>query len=224
MNCVIIEDQPPAQRILKKYISDYGKLELLEIFSDPIVALDYLKEKEVDLIFLDIHLPKLSGMDFLRVLNKKPLFILTTAFHQYAVESYEFNVLDYLLKPISYERFLKSMEKLEQINNQKSKTEKSILVKVGYDYISIKLSDILYIQSDGDYTKIITPDKSYLANHPLKHWKDNLSQTLFCQIHRSFLININKIEKISSSSLFINKKEIPIGRKYKPELKKYMSL
>lgn len=222
IRCIIVEDQAPAQRILQKYLRDYGQLQLEATFSDPISALDYLKTHPVDLIFLDIHLPKLSGMDFLKVLNKSPMVILTTAYHEYAVQSYEFDVLDYLLKPISYERFCKAMEKAQEKYQSTQKTpgnNSSILVKVGYDYVSIKTDDILYIQTDGDYTRLFLPDKNYLVGLPLRYWSEHLPTDQFCQVHRSFMVALNKIEKISSSSISVAQTEIPIGRKYKQEVR-----
>jgi DNA-binding LytR/AlgR family response regulator len=225
IRCIIIEDQAPAQRILQKYIKQYGMLQLQETFTDPIQALDYLKSHTVDLIFLDIHLPKLSGMDFLKVLDNSPMVILTTAYHQYAVQSYEFDVLDYLLKPISYPRFLKAMEKMNQHTTQRhelTQTLGSILVKIGYDYVSISIDDILYIQTDGDYTHLYCTEKKYLVALPLKYWLEQLPQHLFCQVHRSYLVATRKIEKLSTLSLTINNQAIPIGRKYKQMIKERM--
>jgi DNA-binding LytR/AlgR family response regulator len=217
ITCVIIEDQAPAQRILKKYVADYGNVQLKEVFSDPVIALEYLKEIQVDLIFLDIHLPKLSGMDFLKILPYKPLVILTTAFHEYAVQSYEFDVLDYLLKPISYARFLKAMEKMQVALNtgDNEKQRESLLVKVGYEYVSVDLSDILYVKSDGDYTFLHCREKKLMVSQPLKYWNETLSKQQFCQIHRSYVIALDKIEKVSANSVIIQDQELPIGRKYK---------
>lgn len=225
IRCIILEDQAPAQRILQKYIRDIGDLRLEETFSDPINALEYLKTNPVDLIFLDIHLPKLSGMDFLKVLDKKPMVILTTAFHEYAVQSYEFDVLDYLLKPISYERFCLAIEKAKNGFNQeksKSKDESSILVKVGYDYVSVNTNDILYIQTDGDYTRLFLDGKNYLVGLPLRYWNEHLPADKFCQIHRFYTVAVGKIDKITSNSVVISHIEIPVGRKYKYKLKEYV--
>lgn len=225
ITCVIIEDQAPAQRLLKKYIADCGSILIKEVFSDPVLALEYLKEIRVDLIFLDIHLPKISGMDFLKILPYKPLVVLTTAFHEYAVQSYEFGVLDYLLKPISYERFLKTIEKvkgaLKTIDTDKQ--NESLLVKIGYDYVSINLSDILYVKSDGDYTFLYCSSKKHMVSLPLKYWNENLSKQQFCQIHRSYIVSLDKIDKISANSIIVHQQELPIGRKYKQILKDKLS-
>ncbi|PXY01197.1 DNA-binding response regulator [Marinifilum breve] len=225
ITCIIIEDQAPAQRILKKYVADYGNVQIKEVFSDPILALEYLQEIHVDLIFLDIHLPKISGMDFLKILPYKPLVILTTAFHEYAVQSYEFEVLDYLLKPISYDRFIKAMDRVQQVlkdENTEKKSE-SILVKIGYEYVSVDLSEILYVKSDGDYTFLYCSSKKHMVSLPLKYWNETLSKQQFCQIHRSYIVSLDKIEKISANSIIVNKQVLPIGRKYKQILKDKLS-
>lgn len=225
ITCIIIEDQVPAQRILKKYITEYGNIVVKEVFSDPVLAIEYLKEIQVDLIFLDIHLPKISGMDFLKILNYKPLVILTTAFHEYAVQSYEFDVLDYLLKPISYARFTKAIDKARTAlsSSDSDKRKESLLVKVGYDYVSVDVSDILYVKSDGDYTFLHCSTKKYMVSLPLKYWNETLPKQGFCQIHRSFIISLDKIEKISGASVIVNKTELPVGRKYKQLLKDKIS-
>ncbi|TKG93831.1 response regulator transcription factor [Puteibacter caeruleilacunae] len=221
ISCIIIEDQAPAQRILKKYIADYGDLNLKAVFSDPVLALEYLREIRVDLIFLDIHLPKLSGMDFLKILHYKPLVILTTAFHEYAVQSYDYDVIDYLLKPISYERFLKGIEKAKRSlsSDEAERHSKSLLVKVGYEYVSVDLSDIMYVKSDGDYTLLCCTDNQYMVSSPLKYWNETLPKQQFCQIHRSFIVALSKIDKLSGSVVNINNQELPIGRKFKQILK-----
>jgi len=221
ITCIIIEDQAPAQRIIKKYISDQGDISLKNVFSDPILALEYLKDYQVDLIFLDIHLPKLSGLDFLKILNYKPLVIITTAFQEYAVQSYDYDVIDYLLKPISYDRFSKSIDKVKKVlSSEKSETDKSsLLVKVGYEYVSVDLLDILYVKSDGDYTFLFCMKEKHMVSLSLKYWNENLNKKQFCQIHRSYIVSLDKIDKISSGMVMINNQELPIGRTFKQTLK-----
>ena len=219
MKCIIIEDQPPAQRILKKYVEDYGSLELVEVFGDALKALEFLKGNEVDLIFLDIHLPKLSGIDFLKALQNPPSVILTTAFPDFALESYELDVVDYLLKPFSFTRFVKAVGKVPNkhvnSNNELSKDE-SIFVKSGYEHIKVELKDILFIKADNDYTEIVLPEKKYLSSESLKHWLDSIGDQLMIRVHKSYLVNINNIKKVSATSIKVgDKNEIPIGRTYK---------
>lgn len=166
INCLIIEDQLPAQRILTKYIADTTSLQLIGTCTNAIEALESIKSQNVDLIFLDIHLPKLSGIDFLKSLTHPPQVILTTAFSDYALESYDLDVVDYLLKPFSFQRFLKAISKVEKPNNgkiiqaesERSSIEEDIYIKSGYDYIRIALDDIIFIMSDTDYTEVHLKD------------------------------------------------------------------
>lgn len=169
LNCIIIEDQPPAQRILQKYISGADILSLKGMFSDAIKAKAFMEMEHVDLIFLDIHLPKISGIDFLKSIPNHPKVILTTAFSEYALESYEFNVIDYLLKPISNERFLQAISKLKLNMNEERDAFETIIFKTGYEYIKLKTSEVIYIKSDSDYTEVTTLEKRYLSNDSLKH-------------------------------------------------------
>jgi len=221
MNCIIIEDQPPAQRILKKYIEDLGTLKLKATFSNAIQAMDFLKTEEIDLIFLDIHLPKISGIDFLKSLSNPPSIILTTAFSEYALESYEFKVVDYLLKPFSFQRFVKAISKMQtkkigQVSEKLENSKKEIFIKSGYEHIKVIIDNIFYIKSDADYTEIFLADKKHLSSEPLRYWLENLDNNQFMRIHKSYIINTFKIEKVASNQVFLNEKMIiPIGRAFK---------
>ncbi len=223
MKCIIIEDQAPAQRILKKYIEDVGSLELLASFSNAIAALEFLKTNSVDLIFLDIHLPKISGMDFLRSLSHSPHIILTTAFPDYALESYDFRVVDYLLKPISFQRFVKAISKLP-VERKPSEapapisTSKrtSFFIKSGYEHVKVEVNAICYLKADADYTEIITASKKYLSSDSLRHWLDQLEPEQFVQIHKSYIVNMAQIEKVANNQVHLsNENALPIGRTYK---------
>lgn len=224
ISCIIVEDQPPAQRVLKKYITDLGTIELKNTFGDALSALEFLKTNQIDLIFLDIHLPKISGIDFLNILTHKPKIILTTAFSEYALQGYELDIVDYLLKPFSFERFVKAVSKVNPIQNnisvpQENSTQKNtndfIFVKSGYDYVKILFSDIQHIKSEGDYTNIFTKNAKYLVSYSLKYWNEKLPSETFCQVHKSYLINISHLDKISGNQLFIGKEKIPIGRAFR---------
>ncbi len=225
MTCIIIEDQPPAQRILKKYIEDIGFLGLKGTFTDTIQAMTFLKKEPVDLIFLDIHLPKLSGIDFLRTIPNPPNIILTTAFSEYALESYELNVVDYLLKPFSFQRFARAVNKVSErrgvvnIGHQNtdstpSKTE--IYIKSGYEHIKVVIDDICHITSDSDYTEIITDKKKHVSSEPLRYWLQTLPEDRFCRIHKSHIINLRNIDKlVGNQVLLVGGQRLPIGRAYK---------
>ena len=227
ISCIIIEDQIPARKILQKYIKDVEMLELKGEFNNAISALDFLKENSVDLLFLDIHLPKLSGIDFLSVLPTNPYVILTTAFPDYALKGYELDIVDYLLKPFSFERFLKAVLKVERlinkIGNAKSDPNRntgSMLVKVGYDQVKIIIRDISHIKSNGDYTHVFCCQQKYYVSYPLKYWLENLPANQFIQVHRSFIVNLSEIQKISSNTIEIQGNKIPIGRVYKKNFQK----
>ena len=221
MTCIIIEDQAPAQRILKKYIADIGSLELKGTFSNAIYAMDWLNQNEVDLIFLDIHLPKLSGIEFLKSLSNSPKIILTTAFQDYALESYEFDVVDYLLKPFSLQRFVKAISKVKSSTPKvkietKAQEDLSFFIKSGHELIRINPEDLLFIQSDTDYTELHLPQKKHLSSESLKYWLDKLPDPQFARIHKSYIVNTKKILKVAYGKVFLeDDRSLPIGRVYK---------
>lgn len=231
MNCIIIEDQLPAQRILKKYIEDSGSLNLVGAFTDALEALEVLKTEKIDLMFLDIHLPKMSGLDFLKSISNPPKVILTTAFQDYALESYELDVVDYLLKPFSFQRFIKAISKVSihhqnsessaEVNVQNTDAEskektQEVYVKSGYDFIRVKTNDIIYIKTDLDYTELHLMNNKHISSESLRYWEEFLSEKLFMRIHKSFMINTSKIIKISGNQVFLeNNVVVPIGRAYK---------
>lgn len=222
MNCIIVEDQPPAQRILKKYIEDLGTLSLVGTFSDPLQAMEFLKSNSIDLMFLDIHLPKISGLEFLKSMTISPKVILTTAFAEFALESYELSVVDYLLKPFSFSRFVTAVNKVTMSLREgsalpNSEAESSdFFIKVGYDHIKINPEDIDFIKSDGDYTEIHIGTKRYITQDTLKQWQEKLGEKHFIRIHKSYLLNSAKILKISSNQVVLkDSTQLPIGRTYK---------
>ncbi|MBD3627305.1 LytTR family DNA-binding domain-containing protein [Cyclobacterium sp.] len=220
MKCIIVEDQPPAQRILKKYLEELGSCTLAGTFNDPLKALAFLQQEPVDLLFLDIHLPKISGIELLKSLPYKPKVILTTAFPEYALESYELDVVDYLLKPFSFQRFVKAVGKVPlQEYAQDSRVydvKKECFIKVGYDHVRIAFEDILYLMADGDYCEIILWEKKYLSAEPLKNWLEILDEKFFIRVHKSFIVNSSKINKVTGNQIYLeNGKVIPLGRAYK---------
>lgn len=225
IRCIIIEDQPPAQRVLQKFIGDMENMELKATFADALKAMDFLKSEAIDLIFLDIHLPKISGIDFIRTITDAPPIILTTAFSDYALESYELNVVDYLLKPFSFERFVKAVNKVptntddksEKVSGNSAKSNPEVLfIKSGYEHLKINVSEILYIQSEADYTEIFISEKKYLTSHSLRHWLQNLDDSIFIQIHKSFIVNSANIIKVSGNRIYFDTNiHVPIGRTFK---------
>ncbi|USD26893.1 LytR/AlgR family response regulator transcription factor [Flagellimonas marinaquae] len=221
MRCIIVEDQPPAQRILKKYIQDVPNLELVDMFSDGLSAMEFLNRESVDIMFLDIHLPKINGLDFLKSIPDPPQVILTTAFSEYALEGYDLNVVDYLLKPFSFQRFLQAVNKANaKLDVQRSGSVNEplteIYVKSSHEHIKVLVDDIYTITSDSDYTEIQLEDKKILSNEPLRHWVSVLGGDQFYQIHKSHIINTKKIDRISGNLVILtNGAKVPLGRAYK---------
>ncbi len=227
MTCIIVEDQPHAQGILERYIGETDTLDLLGTFGDALAARRFLNEQSVDLIFLDIHLPKLSGIDLVSLLSPQPKIIFTTAFSEYALQGYELDAVDYLLKPFSFTRYLQAVskaERLTELGTDKSKPEAEsktsppneiIFIKSGSDYIRIEKTSIKYVKADGDYTWVFTKATKHLANHSLRYWLQHLPDNHFCQIHKSYLVNVRFIEKISNNQIYIDSDKLPIGRTFK---------
>lgn len=222
LKCIVIEDQYPAQQILQKYIGDHKHVCLLKSFTDAIEAKKFLQDNSVELIFLDINLPQISGIEFLRESNNLPPTILTTASSEFALESYEYNIIDYLLKPFPLERFNQAVAKVLSIAQVSLKTEDTsthsnddLYIKSGHEILKLRSSEIVYIKSDGDYTKVITDSKKHLSHSSLKDWLTKLDNN-FCQVHKSYIINMDYLSKMSSSKIHLTGNHlIPIGRAYK---------
>jgi two-component system, LytTR family, response regulator len=224
ISCIIIEDEPLAAKILSDYISEVPFLELKGSFKDAILASDYLRQNNVDLIFLDIHLPKLKGMAFLKTLTNPPAVIVTTAYHQYAVEGFSLNVTDYLLKPFEFERFLVAVTKVKTGQKQKpdetQETKDFIFLNVQKKKVKILFSEILYIESQREYVKIVTTKKEFLTKMSTHEIESLLPPNLFKRIHRSFIVSISKIDSYTAEMVEINGVSIPIGREYRDIIEK----
>ncbi len=223
MTCIIIEDEIPAQNILKNYISKISSLELVGTYQSALEANDGLKKQEIDLIFIDINLPDISGMQFVKTLQNPPKIIVTTAYPEYAVESFEIGVInDYLVKPISFDRFLKSINKIN--SSPKETASGQDFVKAESDYIFINvdktlhkiyLGKICYLKSDRNYVTVVTDTNRYTFVDALKNWALKLPEEKFIQVHKSFIINTHKIHKIEGNIMYVSNHKIPIGRMYK---------
>lgn len=229
MRCIIVEDQPPAQRILQKFIEDVGNLELVGVFSDGLKAMEFLRAEPVELLFLDIHLPKISGIEFLKSLHNPPYVIFTTAYSEYALEGYELNVVDYLLKPFSFQRFVQAINKVpknRQVGSQQADKNAQtnlgeLYVKSGHEFLKVAIEEIISINSDSDYTEIHLEDKKILSSESLRHWLDVLDGKRFLQLHKSYIVNSSKIDRISGNLVYMNNgSRIPIGRAYKEQFMK----
>ncbi len=221
IKCIVIEDEPLAVKVLSDYILQVPFLELQGTFKDAILATEYLRSNSVDLIFLDIHLPKLKGMAFLKTLTNPPSIIITTAYHQYAVEGFNLNVTDYLLKPIEFDRFLIAVNKVKTAEREKQEPAESqeakdyLFLNVQKKKVKILFSEIVYIESQREYIKISTTKKEYISKMSTHEIESLLPANLFKRIHRSFIVSVNKIESYTAEMVEVNGVSIPIGRGYK---------
>jgi DNA-binding LytR/AlgR family response regulator len=218
LTCIAIDDEPLALELLKKHIAKIYFLDLKGVFTDSFEAKKILEETNIDILFLDIQMPDINGIEFSKMLNKKSTAVIfTTAFSEYAVEGFNVDAIDYLLKPIEYDRFLKSVYKakeyVEYMTNQEVQ-DGYIFVKSDYQMTKINLKEILYIEGLDDYIKIYLPQKSILTLMTLKTIAQKLPSKEFLRIHRSYIVPISKIENISKSKVKISDKEIPIGISY----------
>lgn len=217
INCIAIEDEPLALKKIKEFIKQVAYLNLLECFNNALDAIGYLKKNTVDLIFLDIRLKKLSGIQFLESLQNKPKVIITSAYDEYALKGYELDVAEYLLKPFTFERFLKSVEKVyNQLNGLKNNiTNNYIFVKTEYRIEKVVLNEILYIQGMKDYLQIHTIDRKIMTLQTFKNLLEILPVIDFQRVHNSYIIAISKIENIERNRIRIGKDLIPISDSYK---------
>lgn len=215
IKCIIVEDEPLAVKILSDYIAQVPFLELQGTFRDAILATEFLRDNNTDLMFLDIHLPKLKGMAFLKTLLRPPSVIITTAYHQYAVEGFELNVTDYLLKPIEFERFLTAVNKVRTAGQEKREPKDFLFLNVQKRKVKISFSEIVYIESQREYIKVVTTKKEHLSKMSTHEIEALLPAHRFKRIHRSFIISISKIQSYNAEAVEVQGVSIPIGRGYR---------
>ena len=232
MRCLIVEDEPPAQEIITAYIRDCGQLELVRICPDALVAMNLLQEEPVDLIFLDINLPRLSGLNFLKTLDRPPMIIFTTAYPEFAVEGFEASAVDYLVKPFSFERFLKAVNKATEKFRYSGHSAESqpassdsrqdfIMLRADKKFYKVLFSEILYIEATGDYLKVFYSDKNLVVHGTISGMLDKLPQHEFIRVHKSFIISLRQINYFEGNLVRIAEKFIPIGRSYKDEVERF---
>jgi two-component system, LytTR family, response regulator len=222
-SCIIVEDEPLATEVLQNYILQVPFLKLMSCCSDAFYAMEALQKFDIDLMFLDIHLPKMKGFDLIKVLKKPPQVIFTTACIEYALQGYEFNAIDYLLKPIEFSRFLMAVNKMEQHKEitiqagiaQKSSERQHLFFNVGKKKVKIFLDEILFIESMKEYIRVNAKNKSVLTKFKLSQVEGLLSENNFLRIHRSFIVSKEKIEAFSATEVEVGGKQLPIGRSYK---------
>lgn len=236
ITCLAVDDEPPALQVIEKYVTSIPSLKLAATCSNAVDALAVLQNNQIDLLFLDIQMPYILGTDFMRTLSNPPKVIFTTAFRKYAVEGFDLDAVDYLLKPISFERFLKGVNKVMKLNLpvtesisvntvQKNETvDAFIYLRADRKNIKVNLDDILFIESLKDYIKIVTKEKTIVTKQSISSLEENLPGHLFIRIHRSFIVAVNKIEAYTPEFIQISKYELPVSRSYRHEVEKTLKL
>ena len=227
IKCIIVDDEPLAIEVIQSHLEKLEDIEVVATCHNAIKAFDILKTQDIDLIFLDIQMPKLTGMEFIKSLTHPPKVIITTAYRDYALEGFELNVVDYLLKPISFERFLKAVSRVyhtEVSSDAQSATgsitsdDSYIYLKADKKMVKVRLRDILYIESLKDYVRVKTHEKEVITHQKISYLKERLPEECFMRIHRSFIVATGKIETYSATSIEVPGKELPIGRLYKDQV------
>lgn len=234
IKCLVIDDELPARDVLEKHIAGVEALELAGSCTNAVEALSFLQSNTVDLLFLDIQMPHILGTNFIRTLKNPPKVIFTTAYRKYAIEGFELDAVDYLLKPIGFDRFLKAVNKVLELNlqgntknspaeNQAAPAQPFLYLRVDRKMIKVLFNDILYIEGLRDYIRIFTISKTIITKHLLASLEEMLPSDAFLRIHRSYIISISKIDSFNSDTIEIGKKELPIGRLFKHDVSKLLN-
>lgn len=238
IRCLIVEDEPMARKLLEQYVTKAPDLELMAALSNPLAALEFLKDNQPDLLFLDVQMPELTGIGLLKVMQRKPLVVLTTAYSEYAIEGYELDVADYLLKPITFERFLQSVEKIKARLNgvaapaplpspapaaaPKEDKPDYLFVKDGTKSVRVNFADIQYIEGMKDYVRIHLPDRKVTTLQSLKHLVNVLPTGDFIRVHHSYIVGVNWIEEVQRDDVSVAGKLVPVSDTYRGGLKEFV--
>ncbi len=230
--CIIIDDEPIAVRVIRNHLAAFTNFEVVAECNNALEAMPVLLKEKVDLLFCDIQMPQITGIDFVRSLIHPPKVIFTTAYRDYAVDAFELNVVDYLLKPISFERFTKAINHFLEIESPRIKSGQNeenetvsrdfIFLKADKKHYKVNLSEILYFESLGDYVIAFTSENKIVTKERISYLAEILPQNQFIQIHRSYIVSIKRIESVGPGFVEINKKKLPVGRNYKPHMKNLM--
>lgn len=226
IKCVLIDDEPLAVKVLLNYFAAFPDFEVIATFNNSLEGLEFINSNQVDAVFLDINMPMMTGFELIRLLEKKTRVIITTAFREFAAESYDLEVLDYLVKPIPLPRFIKCIHKIEaeyhlknNIKIEKHQAEPHIFIKVDKKMVKINIDEILFIEGMKEYIKVITPEKTYITHKSLTSLTEELPVERFMRIHKSYTIALNKVKSIEGNRIQISTHNIPIGRNYSKEVK-----
>jgi two-component system LytT family response regulator len=230
MNCIAIDDEPKALEVIERYCQKSDQVELKATFREPVKAIEFLSSKKIDLVFLDINMPDINGIQLIATLAVKPMVIFTTAYSNYAVESYNLNAIDYLLKPITFERFLAALNKAADLFALKNKTGSkdvgpdTVFIKSGPQTYQVKINDILYLEKDGNYITVYLKDKKILIRENMTDIFEIVPEEQFVRVHKSFVVGIRHITMIEVHQLIINGEKIPIGSTYREQLRARLGL
>lgn len=235
MKCLAIDDEPLALDIIKDFCSKIEFIQLVAACTNPVEAIRILNEHKIDLIFLDIQMPNITGLEFIRAINKPPLIVFTTAYSNYALDGFELNAIDYLVKPFAFERFFRAINKASEILHLRSNkivrqipsvvnlsTPEYIMIKVEYSTVKIELDKILFIEGLKDYVKIYNTSKLLLTKTTLKNLEEKLPQHEFLRVHKSFIISFSKIDSIENNRILIGERRIPVGNQYKTQFYQWL--
>jgi two-component system, LytTR family, response regulator len=231
LTCLIVEDEPLARNLLTEYVSKVADLRLVEACSSPLAALEILRKQHIDILFLDIQMPELTGISFLKVVQNKPYVILTTAYSQYALEGYEHDVVDYLLKPITFERFLRAVDKVNQRIQSPSRAipetpqkpmDDFVFVKDGTKLVKIQLGDILYVEGLKDYVAIHTKSQKVVTLQRMKSLEDQLPADRFIRIHHSFIVAVHAIDAVHKGEVKIGAAMLPVSESYRKSFREFI--
>ena len=232
IRCVIVDDEPLAGEVLQSYINRIDALELVGTCTNAVNAFELLKKESVDLLFLDIQMPKLTGIEFMKILSPAPKVIFTTAYREYAVESYELSVVDYLLKPIAFDRFLLAINKvmenevaiIDEVTSVSTEEAPYIFLKADRKMVKVFLKEIAYIESLKDYIRVkMIDDREVISLQKISFIEQKLPEDCFLRVHRSYIVPVGKIDSFSSSAIEVGGKKIPVGRNYKTEVMKVLN-
>ncbi|HEY6502818.1 MAG TPA: LytTR family DNA-binding domain-containing protein [Chitinophagaceae bacterium] len=223
LNCVIVDDELLSRNFLKKFCGKSARAEVKGAFSNATDAISYLERNEVEVIFLDVEMPGINGFQMLDHLSYMPIVIMTTSKTDYAFTAFEYNVTDFLRKPVEYNRFLDALNKAEEAHKKNQSIldesfKKDIVIKSNGNYVRLAYNDILYVEGMGDYVKYVTPDKTYIAHSTLRAVEDTVSKENFLKVHRSYIVNVRKISQLTDNNISINGASIPVSKSNKAEL------
>jgi two-component system LytT family response regulator len=226
IKCVIIDDEPLAIKVIENYFNNFNDFEVIGTFHNSLEALDFINSTTVDAVFLDINMPMMTGFELISLLQSKTRIIITTAFREFAAESYDLDVLDYLVKPIPLPRFIKCINKIttefnlkNNIKIESTKVDSHIFIKVDKKMMKISIEEILFVEGMKEYIKIVTPDKTYITHKSLSSLSEELPADRFLRIHKSYVIALNKVKSIEGNRIQIQSYTIPIGRNYSKDVK-----